>query len=471
MRILLACYFYLPSTAGLWPYVRELKQALERAGHEVDIFTHHPDVLKYYVINNGNYLMKYKVKYQVQEKLNPLYDRYFPGLDLRVKDYEYERISFELAAACFDLWKYDLIHTQDVISTRAMLHVKPKQIPLIATLHGAYAHEQLLQGEIKGKDTILWHYAYSRDYYGSISSDYIIVPSNWLKKMLVEEYKVPSEKIEVVQYGIDIDAFSARMNKDSLLGPPHNKTIIACAARLSVEKGHKYLLEALAKLKQERNDWVCWLIGDGVLREELELQTKELNLEQHVLFMGKQNNVPALLKLVDICVLPSIQDNLPFAVMEAQLAGKPVIVTDAGGLPEMVQHQVNGLVAKAGDSESIYQNIKVMMDNKTLQDRLSKNGKEFGLTQWPIEKMITRLFNIYEKILHTKNKGTLKKLDKRQEANSPLISEQLYELSTPFDWHDYDELWKRMFPKLPNEYSLLDPNFIQVLKTYRDYRS
>jgi hypothetical protein len=84
--------------------------------------------------------------------------------------------------------------------------------------------------------------------------------------------------------------------------------------------------------------------------------------------------------------------------------------------------------------------------------------------------MITRLFNIYEKNLHT-NKGTLKKLAKRQEADSPLISEQLYELSTPFDWHNYDELWKRMFPKLPNEYSLLDPNFIQVLKTYRDYRS
>jgi glycosyltransferase involved in cell wall biosynthesis len=155
------------------------------------------------------------------------------------------------------------------------------------------------------------------------------------------------------------------MNKDSLLGRPHNKTVIACAARLSEEKGHKYLLEALAKLKQERNDWVCWLMGDGKLREELEQQTKELNLEQQVLFMGKQQNVPALLKMVDICVLPSIQDNLPFAVMEAQLAGKPMIVTDAGGLPEMVQHQVNGLVAKAGDSESIYQNIKVMMDNKT----------------------------------------------------------------------------------------------------------
>ncbi|CAM2879284.1 glycosyltransferase family 4 protein [Paenibacillus sediminis] len=471
MRILLACYFYLPSTAGLWPYVRELKQALERAGHEVDIFTHHPDVLKYYIINNGNYLMKYKVKYQVQEKLNPLYDRYFPGLDPQVKDYEYERISFEVAAACFDLWKYDLIHTQDVISTRAMLHVKPKHIPLIATIHGAFANEQLLQGEIKGKDTIRWHYAYTRDYVGSISSDYIIVPSNWLKKILVDEYKVPSEKIEVVPYGIDFEAFTNRMEKDSLLGPPHNKTIIACTARLSAEKGHKYLLGALAKLKQERDDWVCWLIGDGVLREELELQAKKLNLDQNVLFMGKQNNVPALLKLVDICLLPSIQDNLPFAVMEAQLAGKPIIVTDAGGLPEMVQHRVTGLVAKIGNSESLYQNIKEIMGNKTLQKTLSNNGREFGINQWPIEKMITRLFNIYEKIFYTKNKGTLITHTKSKETNSPLISEQLYELPTPFDFHDYGNLWQRMLPKLPKEYSLLDQNFIEVLKTYKNYSS
>lgn len=470
MRILLACYFYLPSTAGLWPYVRELKQALECAGHEVDIFTHHPDVLKYY-INNGNYIMKYKVKYQVQEKLNPLYDRYFPGLDPRVKDYEFERASFEVAAACLDLEKYDLIHTQDVISTRAMLRVKPKHTPLIATLHGAYAHEQLLQGEIQGKDSIRWHYAYSRDHYGSISSDILIVPSNWLKKMLVEDYKVPSEKIEVVPYGIDIKAFTTRMETDSLLGRPHNKTVIACAARHSAEKGHKYLLEALAKLKQDRDDWVCWLIGDGPLREELEQQTKDLNLEQHVLFMGRQNNVPALLKQVDICVLPSIQDNLPFAVMEAQLAGKPAVVTDAGGLPEMVQHQVTGLVAQSGNSESLYENIKEMMANETLQDSLSKKGREFGFTQWPIEIMIARLFNIYENILYTKKKEALKTIANGKGKNPPLISEQLYELPTPFDSYDYGDLWLRMFPKLPKEYSLLDQNFIQVLKTYKNYSS
>ncbi|MFC5701174.1 glycosyltransferase family 4 protein [Cohnella faecalis] len=468
MRILLTCYFYLPSTAGLWPYVKELKQALEREGHEVDLLTHHPDVLKYYISNSGKFVMKYKVKYQVQEKVGPLYDQYFPGLDARVKDYEFERISFELAASCFDLWKYDLIHAQDVISARAMARIKPKQTPLIATLHGAFAHEQLLQEEIKSKDSIRWHYAMFRDHYGAIAADEIIVPSEWLKGMLIKENNVPSDNITVVPYGIHIDSFMERMEQTPLIGPPNNKRIIACPARLSVEKGHKYLLEALVKLKQERDDWVCWLMGDGVLRDELMQLTKECNLQHNVLFMGSQHNVPVLLKISDIFVLPSIQDNLPFAVMEAQLAGKPIVVTDAGGLPGMIEHNKTGLIAKAGSGESLYLNIKEALDNEALRESMGKNAREFGLSNWPIERMIAGLFAVYEETIKKGDK--VRKATKRNQS-SPLVSEQLSMIATPFDHHDGENLWKRLYPQLPSEYSILDSGFIRVLNEYKNYGS
>ncbi|MFC5468850.1 glycosyltransferase family 4 protein [Cohnella suwonensis] len=470
MRILLTCYFYLPSTAGLWPYVKELKQALEREGHEVDLFTHHPDVMKYYIANKGSYVTKHKVKYQIQEKVGPMYDRYFPGLDARVKDYEFERISFEVAASCFDLWKYDMIHAQDVISARAMFRVKPEKTPLFVTVHGAFAHEQLLQGEIASKDSMRWHYALFRDHYGAMAADKVIVPSKWLKNILVNENKIPSDNIQVVPYGIDIDSFATRMEENPLIGPPNNKKIIACPARLSVEKGHKYLLEALAKLKQERDDWVCWLIGDGVLRHELTQRTKDWNLQQNVLFMGSQNNVPALLKMADLFVLPSIQDNLPFAVMEAQLAGKPIVVTDAGGLPGMIENNKTGLIAKAGNGESLYQHLKVLMENGALRESLGRNAWEFGMTNWPIDRMITDLFGIYEKTLQLKNGGTLKSINKRN-LSTPFISEQLNMSSTPFDNHDGANLWKRLYSNLPSEYSVLDSGFIRVLNEYKNFGS
>ena len=167
----------------------------------------------------------------------------------------------------------------------------------VATIHGCLAAEYLtFLGVTTPPDTLTWNYAYAREYYGTASSDATIVPTYWLRNIQANDYKVPSDHMTVVPYGMDIDLFIKKMDVFSDLTAPTDKKVIVCPARLDIVKGHTYLLDALSRLKQDRNDWVCWLVGDGHMRAELEHQVKRLNLENDVQFLGSRNDVPALLE-------------------------------------------------------------------------------------------------------------------------------------------------------------------------------
>ncbi|WP_026174228.1 glycosyltransferase family 4 protein [Effusibacillus pohliae] len=399
MRILLATYWYLPHVGGVSTYAYGLKRRLEQMGHQVDMFAHHPDMDKYYMPNNGRFLDKPKVKDVIYEKVLAFYNKYLPQVDPWIRWRDIERYSFEVAAAVFGLTKYDVIHTQDIVSTRALWRVKPPSIPLVATIHGCLATEFLVSGEVTGKETLPWHYVAAEEYYGATSSNITIVPTQWLKNLMVSEFNVPAQHVTVVPYGMDIPAFLKKMERGGKSYTPSGKYILACPARLVPVKGHEHLLRALARLKQDRTDWLCWLIGDGPLRQQLEQLSEQLGLDTHVMFLGNRNDVPALLRQADIFVLPSLQDNQPFSIMEAHIAGKPVVVTDAGGIPEMVEHGRTGLISPAGDSEQMYQNLKYLLEDESLRHYLAETGKRFGMEQWSFERMVDRTLDIYRTVV------------------------------------------------------------------------
>ncbi|MGF9710983.1 glycosyltransferase family 4 protein [Paenibacillus naphthalenovorans] len=399
MKILLSTYFYLPHVGGVSTYVDILKNELEKMGHEVDVFAHYPDMEKYYMPNNGRTLEKFKIKEFVYEKVYTYYEQNMAHVDPWIRWREIERYCFETAAVSFGLKKYDLIHTQDIVSTKALWRVKPKGTPLIATIHGCLAKEFIYSGEVTGKNTLPWKYASAEEYYGAVSSDMTIVPTRWLRNLNISEFKVPKNHMKVIPYGMDIRAFQGKMEQGTTLKNPPDKKVLICPARLVPVKGHKHLLEALSLLKQKRSDWVCWLVGDGELRGDLMQQCLNLNLQEHVLFLGARSDVPALLKQSQVFVLPSLQDNLPFSVMEAQVAGKAVVVSDAGGIPEMVEHGKTGLVSPAGQSQAMYRNLLRVLEDDLIRRRLGEQAKQWALYHWSIEKMMEQTFDAYESIV------------------------------------------------------------------------
>lgn len=123
--------------------------------------------------------------------------------------------------------------------------------------------------------------------------------------------------------------------------------------------------------------------------------TAALGLSEQVFFLGRRQDAAALMRQADLFVLPSLQDNHPVSVMEAQIAGKLVIVSNAGGIPEMVQHGVTGLVSEAGRSEQLLHHLRLGLDNDAFRQQVGAQAQAWGRAHWSLEAMTGRVLDIY----------------------------------------------------------------------------
>lgn len=404
MRILFATYWYLPHVGGVNTYINVLRKELLKIGHQVDVLAHHtPKNDKIYMLTTGQYIDKAKIKDVVYKEVYAYYDHYHPYVEDWIRWREIERYTFELAAPLFDLDQYDIIHTQDIVSTRALSRVKPKHVPLVATIHGLLATEHVHAGDIPSKRSQRWAYVLAEEYYGAVSADQTIVPTNWLKRQLSHRsIGVPRQAMKTIHYGMDIDGFLERFHSQESISYPQRekgKTVFICPARLVPVKGHRYLLEALALLKRIRQDFTCWIVGDGKLFNELQTLAQQLNLQDVVLFLGSRNDVPQLLAKSDVLVLPSVQDNHPFSIMEAQVAGKLVVASTAGGIPEMVKHGVTGYLFPPKNSHALAKTLHHVLSHPRQSKQVAQRGMIWGTRHWSPKTLLHNTMKIYRQAL------------------------------------------------------------------------
>lgn len=407
MKILLATYWPIPHVGGVWNYMVQLRKKLESLGHEVDMLGYDEDNISVYIVNENRKVDSDKILPLLEAKLN---QQTYPAIYANelVKYTEFHRYVYELSAAYLGLEKYDVIHTQDVISTASIDRVRPENSTLVATLHGSVAHEirHQLKTVHKSKTSYMARVYYDElERLGAASADVTIVANEWLKNILTNEFQVPNEQIKILHYGFDTENFIKRSKEKSSIIRPKNKKVIIYSGRLVELKGVHHLISALSELKKVRKDWVCWIVGNGDYQEELKVQRKVLGLEDDILFFGKREDIPYLLTNSDIFVLPSLLENQPLSVIEAQIAGKAIIVSDAGGLPEIVEDGVTGLVTPAGDTKALYKKINLLLDDEKYRKRLGSNAKKWGMTHWSIDKGVKELIEIYKGAISVSGKG------------------------------------------------------------------
>lgn len=393
LKILLTTIYTYPQQGGLGTYVSELKKGLESLGHEVDVLAAHPDYSRYYTVNDSWFIEKRELGKMFLQR-----EPSFSDTDPWILKSKAAFRKFAIVCERLGLKRYDLIHAQDVTSARAAVLVKPDRTPLVTTIHGCTCIEKFDNGEIE-RHTRRWEHCVRMDYKGIVSSDMAIVPSQWLKGVLLKECSVPANRLAVIPNGMDVASFLERMEKKSDFSEPPSRQVIVCIARLVKDKGHKYLLYALAKLLEQRQDWICWLIGDGDLRTKLNRLRDELGLQEHVVFMGKREDVPALMKRADVAVLPSLNENCPYVVMEAQVAGKVMIASDAGGIPEMIVHGETGLLAPARKVKPLYQQLLRVLEDRALRHHIEVQSRQWGRDKWSIDRMVSQTLSLYHKVL------------------------------------------------------------------------
>ncbi len=399
LRILLATYWSLPHVGGVSSFVDLVSQELRQQGHAVDVLGHSEDMERVWVTNTGRYVEKKPVKDVVYATMLRFFNERLPLVDPWIRWREIERYTFEMCCLAFGVQNYDIIHTQDIVSTRAISRVRDPRTAHVATIHGLLATEYLASGEVPSRQSMPFAYARAEEYYGCTSADLTMVPAAWLRERMAAECGVPAGGLRVVPYGMDVEAVLARSRRlpEAVSGNRRRLTLV-CPARMVSVKGHRVLLEAVAELSREFS-LTLWLAGDGPLRPELEALTAERDLEDVVQFLGPRGDVPALLRMADIVVLPSIQDTLPFTVMESQVVGTPIVASRTGGIPEMIQDGRTGLLAEPGDGRDLAAKLRRLLRDGRLRRELGEAERAYGQAAWAPARLIERLLAAYREAL------------------------------------------------------------------------
>ncbi len=227
--------------------------------------------------------------------------------------------------------------------------------------------------------------------------NHIIVGSNFLRneiiKLGVSPQKVTTIHNTIDPARLDLAASSADLKKKYKLNSKDR--LIGTVGRLSKEKGHKYLLEAAKRVIRDFPEVKFLIVGEGEIRIELERYAKELGIIANVIFTGFFKNLSEVLAAIDLFVIPSLTESLPLTVLEAMTAGKPVISTDVGGIPEVVIHEKTGLLVGPKKSMEMANGIMRMLQNNEFMCTMAKNGTQLVHDEFSNRRFIKKTERLY----------------------------------------------------------------------------
>ena len=183
---------------------------------------------------------------------------------------------------------------------------------------------------------------------------------------------------------------------------PPRASLVGTVGRFVQPKGHAHLLEAMTKVRRHHPDARALLVGDGPLRPEMEAKARELDLSETVIFTGIRRDVPEILALLDIFILPSLWEGLPVALLEAMAAGLPVVATRVGGVPEVVIDGVTGLLVPPRDPEALSAAILTLLQDPDLRHRMGEAGQRRVRNHFSVDQMIQKTEALYERLLAEK---------------------------------------------------------------------
>lgn len=198
------------------------------------------------------------------------------------------------------------------------------------------------------------------------------------------------------RFSPDTDAGAVR----ELLAGRGEGPVIGIVAVLRSWKGHRVLLEACALLAREMQGFTLFVVGDGPLREHLPQWAAELGLAGRTVFAGHRDDVPACLKAMSVCVLPSLKNEATSQVMpQAMLVGTPVICSSAGGLTEVVEDGVTGRVVPPGDAPALAAALRDCLADPAKSAAMARRAREEALRRFTFERQIADTLAVYRQLL------------------------------------------------------------------------
>ena len=385
MNILMLTWEYPPRiVGGIARVVHDLSHRLIKDGHDVTVVTYRDENLSYYENDKG--VNVYRV------------DNYMIHPNNFVE--WIMQLNFAMIAKATELIQkngaYDVIHAHDwLVANAAMALKKSFDIPLVCTIHATEA------GRNSGIHDETQRYINDTEWLLTYESSEVIVNSNFMKNDIQRLFGLPYDKIDVIPNGINLNNFSG-FERDYDFRRQYamdNEKIILYIGRLVYEKGIQNLISAMPKILSNYNDAKLIIGGKGGMLDELKAQVNNMGLGNKVYFTGylDSNKVRKMYKCADVAVFPSTYEPFGIVALEAMLAGVPTVVSDVGGLDEIIQHGENGMKCYAGNPNSIADSVLGFLFDQQLAQNCSKKAKQKVKELYNWEKIAQDTHFTYEK--------------------------------------------------------------------------
>jgi colanic acid/amylovoran biosynthesis glycosyltransferase len=284
------------------------------------------------------------------------------------------------------------VHFGGPVATVGMLTAKAWQIPWSLTLHGP---DEFFDQEV----------FYLRQKIDSAS--FVVCISDFCRSQVLRIASgLDDSRLEVVRLGVDCAALRpTEPSLDPSSTPSQSSALrLVCTGRMVAAKGHRILLEALARLASESVDFTCTLIGDGPERSVLESLCTRLGIEDHVRFLGSMAHQLTLSEVAkaDVFVLASFAEGLPVALMEAMALGIPCVSTTIAAIPELIEDHVNGRLVPPANPEALYTALKQLANHAELRSQLGQRGRATVENRYNLASNLDKLAGMWRRRLHGK---------------------------------------------------------------------
>jgi glycosyltransferase involved in cell wall biosynthesis len=230
----------------------------------------------------------------------------------------------------------------------------------------------------------------------------IITVSEALRRELLDIYGMPEALVTTVHNGLDLAPFVEASGGEEArrrYGVPGDALLFGLAARFAPQKGLDVLVASAEKvLEAEPRAWLL-VAGDGPLLEAVKTKARATKVRDRMVFPGFETDVPGMLSALDLYVSPAIAEGLGLATIEAMAAGLPVVGTNVGGTPEVVENGVTGVLVPAGKPGPLAEAIALLLKDSVLRRRMGEKGRARALAEFGEARMLERIAGVYAEVL------------------------------------------------------------------------
>ena len=296
----------------------------------------------------------------------------------------------------------DIVHTRGWPTVDAVFAGALAGVPHI--IHGEHGREH---SDIEGSN---WKRNQVRRVVGRLVDRYVVV-CDFFSPWLVKSCGVNSAKIRYIPNGVDTERFtpdfgsmsssspeavSAKCRLRDDLGLSSNALIMGSVGRLDPVKDFPTLLKAIAKITGAGDDVRLVIVGDGPIRDTLISFAKDLGIQSQVLWLGDRRDIASLLRCFDLFVQTSIFEGMSNTLLEAMASGLPLIATETGGNPELVQPGVNGTLVKVGGVDGLATVLKTYISDKELRTNQGHMSRSMAQSRFDLSIMAERYSQLYD---------------------------------------------------------------------------